>query len=117
MCDIRLTDESRTPCPELTGKSLQEHANRLFQMYSGEPVTVKMRFHRELCNVVLDRFGRSTMLIPDDDAHFTFTVPVAVSPMFLSWVIGFGKKAQILHPQSVIDQCRQLCLDAMSNLE
>ena len=116
MCDIRLTDEARTPCPELTGKQLQDHANRLFQMYSGEPVTVKMRFHRELCNVVLDRFGRNTMLIPDGPEHFTFTVPVAVSPMFLSWVIGFGKKAQILYPQSVVDQCRQLCMDAMTNL-
>lgn len=116
MCDIRMTDEVRTPCPELTGKQLQEHANRLFQMYSGDPVTVKMRFHRELCNVVLDRFGRNTMLIPDGDEHFTFTVSVAVSPMFLSWVIGFGKKAQILYPQSVVDQCRALCMDALSNL-
>lgn len=116
MCDIRLTDDARTPCPELTGKALQEHANRLFQMYSGEPVNVKMRFHRELCNVVLDRFGRSTMLIPDGDEHFTFTVPIAISPMFLSWVIGFGVKAQILHPQAVKEQCRQLCLDALSNL-
>ena len=100
----------------MTGKSLQEHANRLFQMYSGDPVNVKMRFHRELCNVVLDRFGRNTMLIPDGDEHFTFTASVAVSPMFLSWVIGFGKKAQILHPQSVVDECRKLCMDAMSNL-
>jgi len=116
MCDIRLAEENRTPCPELTGKALQEHANRLFQMFSGEPIHVKMRFHRELCNVVLDRFGRNTMLIPDTEEHFTFTVPVAVSPMFLSWVIGFGKKAQILYPQSVVDQCRQLCEDALSNL-
>ncbi len=116
MCDIRLTDDPRTPCPELTGKALQEHANKLFQMYSGDPVTIKMRFHRDLCNVVLDRFGRNTMLIPDGEEHFTFTAAIAVSPMFLSWVIGFGKKAQILYPQSVIDQCKQLCQDAMSNL-
>ena len=116
MCDIHLTDDPRTPCPELTGKALQEHANKLFQMYSGDPVTIKMRFHRDLCNVVLDRFGRNTMLIPDGEEHFTFTAAVAVSPMFLSWIIGFGKKAQIQYPQSVIDQCRQLCLDAMSNL-
>ena len=116
MCDIRLTDAPRTPCPELTGKALLEHANKLFQMYSGEPVNVKMRFHRELCNVVLDRFGRNTMLIPDGDEHFVFTAAVAVSPMFLSWVIGFGTKAKILYPQSVIDQCRQLCQDALSNL-
>jgi len=113
MCDILITDDNRTSCPELTGKALIEHANSLFQMFAGDEVNVKMRFHRELINVVIDRFGKNTMLIPDGDEHFTFTVPVAVSPMFLSWVIGFGKKARILHPQSVLQQCRQMCLDAM----
>ena len=103
MSDIQMAEEKRTPCPELTGKALTEHANRLFQMFAGDATTVKLRFHRELTNVVMDRFGRDTMLIPDGDDHFVFTVKVAVSPMFLSWVIGFGQKAKILHPQSVID--------------
>ena len=114
MTDIRITDESRNPCPELTGKALVEHANQLFQMYSGDAVTVKLQFHRSLINVVIDRFGKDTMLIPQDEEHFTFTVQVAVSPMFLSWVIGFGDKAQILYPQSVIEACKDLCRAAMS---
>ena len=113
MSDIQLTGNVRTPCPELTGKALIEHANRLFQMYSGETTDVKLRFHRSLVNVVIDRFGRETMLIPDGDEHFVFTVNVAVSPMFLSWVIGFGNKAKVLHPQSVIDACRKMCLEAL----
>ena len=117
MTDIRLTEENRIPCPELTGKALAEHANRLFQMYSGEETTVKLRFHRSLINVVVDRFGRDILLIPDDETHFVFTVNVAVSPMFLSWVIGFGSKAQILYPQSVIDQCTQLCREAMEQYQ
>ena len=113
MSDITLTEEKRVPCPELTGKNLTRHANQLFQMFAGDTTTVKMRFHRSLTNVVMDRFGRDTMLIPDGEDHFVFTVDVAVSPMFLSWVIGFGAKARILHPQSVIDSCRALCREAM----
>ncbi len=114
MTEIQLLPESRTPCPELTGKALVEHANRLFQMYSGEEATVKLRFHRSLINVVMDRFGRDTMLIPDGEEHFVFTVNVAVSPMFLSWVIGFGAKAKVLYPQSVIDACKAMCQEALS---
>lgn len=117
MCDIQISEMPRASCPELTGKALTEHANRLFQMYSGDQITVKMRFHKDLCNVVMDRFGRDTMLIPDGEDSFNFTVSVAVSPMFLSWVIGFGKKARILYPQSVIEQYKQMCLEALSNLE
>ena len=114
MTDIQLTEENRIPCPELTGKALHDHANRLFQMYSGDALDVKMRFHRSLLNVVIDRFGKDTMLIPDGEDHFNFTVKVAISPMFLSWIIGFGNKAKILYPQSVADACKALCMEAMS---
>ena len=110
MSHIQISDAARIPCPELTGKAFVEHANRLFQMFSGEHVNVKLRFHKNLVNVVIDRFGKDTMLIPDTDGeHFIFTVLVAVSPMFLSWVIGFGDMAQILYPQGAIDACKELC--------
>ena len=114
MTDIQLTDKKRHNCPELTGRSLNEHANQLFQMYSGDAVDVKMRFHKSLINIVIDRFGKETMLIPDGEEHFTFVSKVAVSPMFLSWMIGFGDKAKILYPKSVVDQCKALCEDALN---
>ena len=113
MTDIVLTNEKRVPCPELTGARLVEHANQLFQMYSGDSASVKLRFHRSLTNVVIDRFGHELMLIPDGEDHFTFVVDVAVSPIFLSWVIGFGEKAQILYPQHVVDACRALAQTAV----
>ena len=114
MMDISLLEESRIPCPELTGKALIDHANRLFQMFSGDAVDVKLQFHNSLINVVIDRFGKDTMLIPDGPEHFNFTVRVAVSPMFLSWVMGFGAKAKILYPQNVADELCSLCKEAMS---
>ena len=113
MTDIETTPEKRLPCPELTGKALYEHASRLFQMYSGEEMTVKLRFHRELLNAAIDRFGHDIMYIPDGDDYFIFTVNVAVSPMFLSWVIGFGSKGRVVYPQSVVAQCKELCRQAM----
>ena len=114
MQSITLTGDPRTPCPELTGKALAKQAGQRFGMFAGQQESVKLRFTNDLVNVVMDRFGRNTMLIPDGEDHFVFTVEVAVSPMFLSWVIGFGKKAKILYPQRVADQCRQLCQEAMS---
>ena len=83
-------------------------------MFAGDDVDVKLRFHRDLTNVVMDRFGRETMFIPDGDEHFVFTVRVAVSPVFLSWLMGFGSKAKILHPQSVIAAYKDLCLEALA---
>ncbi len=117
MNSITLTEEARVPCPELTGRNLTRYAGRMFQMFSGDTVSVKLRFRRELANVVIDRFGKDTMLIPDGDDWFVFTVDVAVSPLFLSWVMGFGSKAKILYPQSVAEQCRQLCREILAQYE
>lgn len=117
MTSIEIQDEMREPCPELTGKKLSEYANRMFQMYSGSTTTVKMRFHQELANAVIDRFGRNTMLIPDGNDYFVFTVDVAVSPLFLSWVMGFGEKAKILYPQSVVDACRDMCQQILNQYQ
>lgn len=114
MANIALTEEKRLPCPELSDSKLPQYANRMFQMFAGDTADVKLRFHKELLNVVIDRFGKETMLIPDGEEHFIFTVKVAVSPMFLSWVIGFGDKAKVLYPQSVIDACKKLCQETMA---
>lgn len=117
MADIQLLENPRTPCPELTGRALAEYAGTLFQMYTGDPVEVKLQFHRSLANVVIDRFGREVLLIPQGEEHFVFTAKVAVSPMFLSWIMGFGDKARVLYPQSVVDECRQLCRQVLSQYE
>ena len=114
MSHIDITPDKRLPCPELTGKALIEYAKRSFQMYSGETVNVKMRFHKDLLNAVIDRFGQDIMLIPESEDYFNFTASVAVSPMFLSWIIGFGNKAKILYPESVVEQYKQLCRDALN---
>lgn len=112
MADIQPTGKPRTPCPELTGEKLAVYSNKVFQMFAGETVTVRLRIHNSLAGVVYDRFGLDSMLIPDGD-HFILTTQVAVSPMFLSWVIGFGNKIQILSPQSVIDACQNLCRETL----
>ena len=114
MIDITPTEDARIPCPELTGKALTDRARSLFQMFAGDETDVKLRFHRSLTNVVIDRFGPDTMLIPDGPEHFNFTVRVAVSPIFLSWLAGFGSKATILYPDPVIRQFRDLCLEALA---
>ena len=117
MAQIQCLEESRIPCEELTGKNLVEYANRLFQMFAGDYLDVKMRFHRSLINVVVDRFGRENMLIPDGAEHFVFTARVALSPIFLSWVMSFGGKANILHPERAVDAFKSLCLESLAQYD
>ncbi len=114
MSNISISGSPRVPCPDLTGKAFTDYANRTFYMFAGETMQVRLRFHNSMVNVVIDRFGRQTLLIPDGPDHFIFTVPVAISPMFLSWVMGFGDMAQILSPKAAVDACQSLCEEILT---
>lgn len=117
MMTIEMLEQPRTPCDDLSDRALQSYGKKMFQMFSGETVRVKLRMANHLAGVVFDRFGEDTMLIPDGDDHFTFTADVAISPMFLSWVVGFGREARILHPASVGEACANLCREVLAQYE
>lgn len=114
---ISISDEARTPCKDLSPEALKVYGQKVFQMFSGETVRVKLRFANHLSGVVYDRFGQEAMLIPDGEGHFTFTCDVAVSPMFLSWVLGFGRECEIVYPQSVRESCIAYCRDVLNMYE
>lgn len=114
MASITLLDAPCVVTEELKSLNLADYSKSVFSMFGGEIHSVQMRFSNALAGVVIDRFGRDSMLIPDGEEHFTFTANIAVSPMFLSWIIGFGAKAKILYPQRVVDQCTDLLKETLA---
>ena len=55
-------------------------------------------------NVVIDRFGRDIVMIPDDEKHFTIHTDIEVSPQFFGWICGLGKTVRILAPAEVVEE-------------
>lgn len=87
---------------------LSSYAKTMFQMFGGEEVCVRMKFENELVGVIYDRFGMDVPIIKADERHFICNVKVAVSPHFLSWVISFGDRCEILSPDTVIESLYNL---------
>ena len=88
---------------------LSRYGRSVFGMYGGQTQRVRLRFDRALTGVVIDRFGRDVMLIPDGPDAFIFTAEIAVSPNFFGWLAGFGARAQILSPEPVRAEFLALC--------
>jgi len=80
------------------------YTRQVFDMFSGQPTEVKLRFHNSLAGAVLDHFGQEVFLIPDGSDHFTLRTRVAVSPRFFAWLCAFGTKARLLEPAGVVQQ-------------
>lgn len=86
---------------------VSKYTKSVFSMFAGSQQKVTIRFENTLANVVIDRFGKDLVFIPDDDSHFKITVPVEVSPQFYAWVFGLGKGAEIVSPQGVVDEMKK----------
>lgn len=113
MEQIEISGEPRYMDPAANELSAAAYGRNVFGMFGRETTTVRLRFHSSLAGVVLDRFGADTMLIPDGPEHFVFSMDIAVSPLFLGWVAGFGDRAKILSPRWVIDRLLELCTPAL----
>lgn len=92
---------------EFNAEALTAKEYKVFQMFHGEQMKVRVRFTNHLADAVIDQFGKNIMLIPIDEKHFTATLPVELSPPFFAWISTFGRGAKILSPDKAIEEMRK----------
>jgi predicted DNA-binding transcriptional regulator YafY len=114
MTDILVSAEKRDGQSHFQNLDLAVYSKKLFSMFSGEEVTVRIEFKNRLIGVVIDRFGRDVSVIQSDGEHFVISVSVAVSPQFLSWIASFGREAKILSPDSVATEMKRLAAEVLA---
>ena len=78
MTQISALEERRQGGEAFRQLDMSVYSQRVFGMFAGDTVPVRMRFAAHLAGAVIDLFGKDTMLIPEGETHFTVTVPVAV---------------------------------------
>lgn len=82
------------------------YASRHFGMFSGKACQLHLRCAARLAGVVLDRFGRDVMLVPDGEEHFTVSLDVVVSPPLWGWLFGLGDGVEVLSPDWAAEEFR-----------
>ncbi len=102
MADIDPCPQRRSGRDQLVARDPAAYAAQLFSMYSGPAEKVRLRFHNRLIGVVLDRFGRDTMVVADGEEHFTIMVEVQLSPQFYGWLFSLGSDATLLQPERAV---------------
>ena len=80
----------------------------MFKMYGGKKADMCVSFDNELAGAIMDRFGQDIIMAPGSQDTFVVHFKAAVSPTFLSWLIGFGNRAKVISPDWVIDEMRCL---------
>lgn len=107
MLRITITDQKRAGKERYKKFNLPNYTKRVFGMFSGEETKVTLEAENSMAGVLIDRFGKDIMLIPQGGEHFRVTVDVALSDQFLGWVIALGK-VRIVGPEEVVEKMRKL---------
>ena len=107
MTSISILDEKRDGREEFKLFDMAVYARKMFGMFGGTPVNVRLECSNYLVGVIIDRFGKDTMIIPGTDDSFRINIDVELSRQFLAWVIGLGEGAKILSPDFVVDMMRE----------
>ena len=107
MFHIQMTDEKREGKEHFKKLDMADYAMKSFGMCGGKEQKVKLLVANNLAGVIIDRFGKNVMMIPEDADHFTVIVDVHVSNQFLGWIFSLGKDVKIISPDEVVEQMKQ----------
>ncbi|MGN0242569.1 MAG: helix-turn-helix transcriptional regulator [Lachnospiraceae bacterium] len=107
MLHIQMSDEKREGKENFKKLDMADYTKKSFGMYGGKEQSVKLLVENDFAGVIIDRFGKDSMMIPVDDEHFTVNVDVRVSGPFFGWVFSLGEGVKIVGPDEVVEQMRR----------
>ena len=103
---VEIMDEPAKEKPE--NFVVADYMNSSFSMFSGKTQNVKLRFDNKLINAVIDRFGKSILIVPDGETHFTVRIQVKTEQPepFFGWLFQFSTMAEIVEPLELKERYR-----------
>lgn len=104
MEDLQILDEKAERKPK--GFRITDYSHKVFEMFDGEEVRVKLECRNDLMKYVIDRFGMKFEAEPATDYTTYCYVDVCLSPTFYGWVFGFKGDIKIIEPtDAVAEMC------------
>lgn len=117
MLSIKVRDERREGAEIFKNFDMALYSKKTFGMYGGRDEKVTLRCRNDMAGVIIDRFGQDVIMHEMDDEYFEAVVNVALSPLFLTWVMNFRGRVKILSPQRVIDEYIKIAKEAIMTYE
>lgn len=117
MISIKILNDRRDGAEHFEEFDLALYAKKTFGMYHGDEQLITLRCDNSLSGVIIDRFGTDVTFFKREGEKFDVNVKVAVSPVFLSWLMIFGEKIEVISPQSVRDELAALAKSVIKKYE
>ena len=117
MTKLEMLDAKVEPMDQMEdfvqGYSLPKHMAEHIYMFSGPSVQVKMRVSEHMIGALIDWFGKKFRIVQEEADKLI--VSVACNEMAMKyWALQYGQYAEILEPESLRDDIREV-VDCMAS--
>lgn len=92
-------------------------SKKTFGMYHGKDEKVTLSCENSMIGVIIDRFGKDSMIIPADENHFHINTLISTSPQFFGWIAGLSGKVVIHSPEYVRDEYKEYLKGLLESYE
>lgn len=107
MLDVSMTGDAAVRHAKIANYRVDDKGIVSFGPYEAEMTTVELRVARRFIGAVADRFGADIAIRPDGrdpKDRSLVRVRVALTPMFYSWLLGFGESVIVVKPKRVREE-------------
>ncbi len=104
MLNCNILDASREGKEIFAKFDVADYTKKRFKMFDGVVRSVSLKCKNSFANVIVDTFGKDTMMVPDGDGYFTAHVDVAISHQFIGWVFSMDDNIVITGPEEVVNE-------------
>lgn len=88
------------------------YSNKVFSMFGGPEENICLLCDNSIVGAIIDRFGTDIFIVPEGD-HFRISLNVIISPLFISWILGFGNRISVISPDSIRRMVVSHCISVL----
>ncbi len=82
---------------------IADYTAKVFDMFSGNVESIKLRCDKSLATAVEDRFGEKIFITDITEEEFCFSFDGAISKALITFIMNFGDSVKVLKPKALQD--------------
>lgn len=89
-----------------------DYTKKLFGMFGGEMLDIKLCCNNSILEQVADRFGENVFITNVSDTKFQLTVKAAISDGLVTWIMNYSDNINVIYPevlrQKIVDRAEKI---------
>ncbi len=85
-----------------------KYSTSVFDMFNGEEKTIRLKFHKDMIGVMIEKFGENLIILKDNDKDYFHTAQsIRVSKKFFAWLLSYDGNIKLIAPEVIVQDFKE----------